>query len=51
MFRKINDRQVTGNSLMWISMVTALCVTALVFCVSEAQAESVLKVGAYGGYF
>ncbi len=51
MFRKINERQVTGNSLMWISMVTALCATVLVFCVSEAQADSVLKVGAYGGYF
>jgi putative spermidine/putrescine transport system substrate-binding protein len=41
----------TGRRMLLTGIVTALCVAVLGFGVPSVQAEGVLKVGAYGGYF
>ena len=51
MLRKLKISLATGHQMLFIGIVTALCVAVLGFGVPSAQAEGVLKVGAYGGYF
>ena len=51
MLGKIKFNPKTGHQMLFIGIVTALCVAVMGFGVPTAQAEGVLKVGAYGGYF
>ena len=51
MLAKIRVNQATGQQNLYIGIVTALLVAVMGFGVASAQADSVLKVGVYGGYF
>ncbi|CAB1060065.1 ABC transporter, substrate-binding protein (cluster 1, maltose/g3p/polyamine/iron) [Olavius sp. associated proteobacterium Delta 1] len=51
MFGKIKTNLTTGHKMLFMGAVSALCVAVMGFGVPSAQAEGVLKVGAYGGYF
>lgn len=41
----------TGRRVLFTGLIAALCMAVLGFGVPGAQAQGVLKVGAYGGYF
>ena len=51
MLVKIKVNLTAGHKMMFIGVLTVLCVAVLGFGVPSVQAEGVLKVGVYGGYF
>lgn len=51
MLGKIKVNPTTGHQMLFIGILTALCMSVMGLAVPSAQAEGVLKVGAYGGYF
>ena len=51
MLEKIKISFTTGHHMMFIGVLTALCVAFMGFGVPSAQADGVLRVGVYGGYF
>jgi putative spermidine/putrescine transport system substrate-binding protein len=51
MLGKIKINLTTGHQMLFIGIVTALCVAVMGLGVPSAQAEGVLRVGVYGGYF
>ncbi len=51
MLGKITINPTTGPRLLYIGVIIVFCLTLMGFFVPSVQAEKVLKVGAYGGYF
>jgi putative spermidine/putrescine transport system substrate-binding protein len=51
MFGKIKSKLAADHQMLFVCVLTALCVAVMVFGAPSVQAEGVLKVGAYGGYF
>ena len=51
MLGKIKINLTTGHQMLMFSLAITLCVAVMGFGVPSAQAEGVLKVGVYGGYF
>ena len=51
MLEKIKINPTTGHLMLKIGLTIALCVAVMGFGVTSAQAEGVLKIGVYGGYF
>ena len=51
MLGKIKINFTTGHHMLFIGVLTALCVACMGLGVPSAQADGVLKVGVYGGYF